>query len=199
MQMAPRNKENRRIEKRRIRRFDPLLTASMSMGIWLALTVPARGQTIVPVDRALHAPLGLTFRGRWQCSEGSSSARLKVEGRIRMAGRSARALGLAWTEIAESQEGFNRRYFVGYDRDHRQFLIIDAEDPAYAAYQTDGWEERRLTLTSVSRRGPLFPTDRFVYEVNRPYEFTVAWEWLDGNAWTARDRYTCRKMATNSP
>ena len=34
--------------------------------------------------------------------------------------------------------------FVAYDRDKRQFVFIDADDPACAAYSTDGWHDHLL-------------------------------------------------------
>ena len=51
-----------------------------------------------------------------------------------------------WTEIRESQDGFNGKYFVGYDRDKSQFLMIDADDPALIAYFTEGWSGEKLVL-----------------------------------------------------
>jgi len=36
--------------------------------------------------------------------------------------------------------------FVAYDRDKRQFVFIDADDPACAAHSTDGWHDHLLTL-----------------------------------------------------
>lgn len=67
-----------------------------------------------------------------------------------------------------------------------------------AAYQTDGWKERELALTHVSRAGEI-PTDRFVYEVSRADEFTVSWEWLEGTLWETKNRYTCRKIVSKRP
>ena len=175
-------------------RFDVWLAVVISMAGWLTLTIPARGQTIVPVDQRFPPPVGLNFRGEWSCSEGSSSGLLKVGNPNHVARRYPHSLGQGWTEIEESQEGFIGHYLVGYDRDHSQFVIIDLDDPAYAAYQTDGWRERRLTLATINHPGLSFPTDRFVYEVNRSDEFTVSWEWMEGTVWTTRSRYTCRKI-----
>ena len=175
-------------------RFDVWLAVVMSTAGSLVLNMPARGQTIVPVDRQFPPPMGLNFRGQWSCSDASSRGLLKVGTPNHAARRYAHLLGQSWTEIEESEEGLIGHYLVGYDRDHSQFVIIDAEDPAYAAYQTDGWQDRKLTLASVSRSGSSFPTDRFVYEVNRSDEFTVAWEWLEGTAWTAKSHYTCRRL-----
>jgi hypothetical protein len=35
----------------------------------------------------------------------------------------------------------NGNYFVGYDRDKSQFLMIDADDPTSVAYFTEGWSD----------------------------------------------------------
>lgn len=174
------------------------LLPAMQLAGLLALVLSAPAQTVIPVDRSFRPPMQLNFSGDWKCSDGGATGLLKVGGTRRQGNLAAYPLGGAWTEIAESQDGLKGEYFVGYDRDHQQFLIIDAEDPAYAAYQTDGWKERELTLTHVSRAGEV-PTDRFVYDVSRADEFTVSWEWLEGTLWKAKNRYTCRKIANTRP
>lgn len=164
----------------------------------LALALSAPAQTVVPIDRSFRPPMQLNFNGEWKCSDGGATGLLTVGRTHRKKNLPANPLGGAWTEIVEIQDGLKGEYFVGYDRDHQQFLIIDAEDPAYAAYQTDGWKERELTLTHVSRAGEV-PTDRFVYAVSRADEFTVSWEWLEGPLWQAKNRFTCQKIANNRP
>lgn len=178
--------------------FRECLLPAMQLAGLLALALSASAQTVVPVDRSLRPPLQLNFNGDWKCTDGSTTGLLKVGPTHRKRNFAAYPLGGAWTEIRESQDGLKGEYFVGYDRDHQQFLMIDAEDPAYAAYQTDGWKERELTLTPVSRAGEV-PTDRFVYEVRRADEFMVSWEWLEGTLWETKNRYTCRKIANERP
>jgi hypothetical protein len=183
----------------RIGRFDLQLAVALSVAGVLAVTMPASGQTIVPVDEAFPPPLGLTFQGQWQCDDASSRGTLQIGRPNPRQTRDQRQLGHAWTEITESQEGLTGHYFVGYDRDHRQFVIIDADDPAFAAYQTDGWRAGTLTLTPVTRTDQSSQTDRFVYVVSGSSEFRVAWEWLEGTVWTKKSRYTCRKLSEGSP
>ncbi len=98
-----------------------------------------------------------------------------------------------WATIVESQEGQFGHFYVGYDRDRKQFVVIDADDPAYAAYQTDGWQDEKLTLTPINVSAQ--STDRFVYEVKSSREFTVVWESLEGTTWIGGSRYTCHKLA----
>jgi hypothetical protein len=184
------------VRENRIGKFNVWLAVVVSIAGWLALTTPARGQTIVPVDRQFPPPVGLNFRGAWSCGDGSSKALLKVGSANHAARRYAYLSGQGWTDIKESQDGLIGHYLVGYDRDRREFVIIDVDDPASAAYETDGWHERKLTLTPVHRPGLLFSNARFVYEVNHADEFTVAWEWLEGSVWTAKSYYTCRKLTT---
>jgi hypothetical protein len=62
------------VKGNRMNTFDLRLAVILSMAGWLALTVPARGQTIVPVGRQFPPPIGLNFRGMWSCSDGSSTA-----------------------------------------------------------------------------------------------------------------------------
>jgi hypothetical protein len=180
-------------------RLGARLAVAVSMTGMLAMNAPALGQTIVPVDKAFRPPLGLTFQGQWQCSDGSSRGVLKVGSPKRAARRAPRHLGQAWTEIVESQEGLTGHYLVGYDHDRRQFVMIDADHPAYAAYQTDGWRAAKLTLTLVNRTDQLSPIGRFVYVVSRSSEFTVAWESQEGMVWTEESLYTCRKISGGSP
>jgi hypothetical protein len=73
-----------------------------------------------------------------------------VENRNRSTGGASLRLPESWTEIRESQDDFNGGYFVGYDRDRSQFLMIDADDPASEAYFTEGWHGKTLLLTSVN-------------------------------------------------
>lgn len=92
---------------------------------------------IIPVDRKLHSPQGFDFSGRWSCADGASIARLEVESKNHSARGAALAPPRFWTEIRESQDGFNGVYFVGYDRDKSQFLMIDADDPTSISYSTE--------------------------------------------------------------
>jgi hypothetical protein len=93
----------------------------------------------VPADRTLYPPDGIDFSGQWNCGDGASIAHLEVENRNRSTGGAPLRLPGPRTEVRESQEGFNGNYFVGYDRDKSQFVMIDADDPASVAYFTEGW------------------------------------------------------------
>jgi hypothetical protein len=81
---------------------------------------------------------------------------------------------------------------VGYDRDKQQFILIDAEDPAYAAYSTDGWRDREVTLTSVDTQ--LMPRHRLIYRVEGRYQFTVTFAVWDSAAWVTFSNSVCRKV-----
>ena len=110
----------------------------------MAVFLRASAQMIVPVDRTLHPPEGFDFGGQWNCGDGVSIAPLEVGNRNRSIGWVSLRLPEPWTEIHESQGGFNGDYFVGYDRDKSQFLMIDADDPASVAYFTEGWNGNKL-------------------------------------------------------
>ena len=90
-------------------------------------------------------------------------------------------------------------YFVAYDKDKQQFVMIDADDPSYAAYATDGWHDRKLTLTSIDSRGQLLPRHRYVYEINDDLQFTVSWELWREEVWIQRSFCTCRKANHRIP
>jgi hypothetical protein len=154
----------------------------------------ASAQMIVPADRRLHPPEGFDFSGQWNCEDGVSVAHLEVKNRNRSAGHASLPLPEPWTEIRESQDGFNGKYFVGYDRDKSQFLMIDADDPASISYFTDGWNGKTLLLTSANNKGQLAPPHRIQYDVNDSHRFTVTWESLQGTTWKADPGVKCIKV-----
>jgi len=153
----------------------------------------ARAQLIVPVDRRLHPPQGLDFSGQWSCGDGDSIAHLDVKNRDRST-RGTLRLPEPWTEIRESQDGFNGTYLVGYDRDKSQFLMIDADDPTSISYFTDGWIGKTLMLTSTNNKDQLASPHRIQYVVNDSQRFTVIWEMLNGTAWKAEPGFMCVKV-----
>jgi hypothetical protein len=161
------------------------------VGLCLSLATAA-AQTIIPVDRRLPPPKGFDFRGQWSCGHGPSAAHLDV--REQQKPDSEQALAGSWTKLHESQQGFSGRYFIGYDQDKREFLMIDADDPASVSYVTDGWHGTKLTLISTDHKDQLMPPSRIVYEVIDPQQFTVTWEMRDDGAWQKDRRFTCAKV-----
>jgi len=160
----------------------------------MAVFLRASAQMIVPVDRTLHPPEGFDFGGQWNCGDGASIAHLEVGNRNRSIRWVSLRLPEPWTEIRESQGGFNGDYFVGYDRDKSQFLMIDADDPASVAYFTEGWNGNKLLLTSTNDKGPLALPHRIQYDVDDSHRFTVTWEMLEGTAWKAEPGVECIKV-----
>jgi len=160
----------------------------------IAVSPGASAQMIVPADRTLHAPDGFDFSGQWNCGEGVSIAHLEVENQHRSIGGVSLRLPGPWTEIRESQDGFNGDYFVGYDRDKSQFLMIDADDPASVAYFTEGWNGNKLLLTSTNDKGQLAPPHRIQYDIDDSHRFTVTWVLLEGTAWKAEPSVKCIKV-----
>ena len=160
----------------------------------MAVLSKARSQMIVPVDRTLQPPQGFDFSGQWTCGAGASIAYLEVENQNRSTGGTILRLSNPWTEIRESQDGFNGNYFVRYDRDKSQFLMIDAEDPTSIAYFTEGWSGKRLVLTSTNGKDQLALPHRIRYVVNDSHRFTVTWEMLEGTNWTAEPSFVCSKI-----
>jgi hypothetical protein len=142
----------------------------------------------------LYPPDGIDFSGQWNCGDGASIAHLEVENRNRSTGGAPLRLPGPRTEVRESQEGFNGNYFVGYDRDKSQFVMIDADDPASVAYFTEGWNGKRLLLTSANDKGQLAPPHRIQYDVDDSHRFTVTWELLEGTAWKAEPGVKCIKV-----
>ena len=149
---------------------------------------------IIPVDRKLHPPQRFNFSGQWTCGAGTSIAHLEVENQPRSTGGATLRLSGPWTEIRESQDGLNGNYFVGYDRDKSQFLMIDADDPASIAYFTEGWSGEKLVLTSTNGKDQFKLPHRIQYVVNDSHRFTVTWEMLEGSDWKAEPSFMCIKV-----
>ena len=103
-------------------------------------------------------------------------------------------LGETWTEIIEKDGQTLGHYFVAYDRDKRQFVMIDANDPAYAAYSTEGWHDRRLTLTPVVDQTLSSPWYRLVYAVQSAVQFTITWELQRESGWIVKSVSTCNRQ-----
>jgi hypothetical protein len=162
----------------------------------LGSSIPERAtaQLIVPVDRRLHPPQGLDFSGQWNCGAGASIAYLEVGNQNRATEGATPRLPGPWTEIRESQDGFNGNYFVGYDRDKSQFLMIDADDPTSIAYFTEGWNGQELMLASTNDKDQMSRRHRILYVVNDSHRFTVTWEMLEGTDWNAEPGVTCIKI-----
>jgi len=166
----------------------------------LAMLSSAIAQTIIPVDVRFPPREGFTFEGRWRCDDPSGAATLRVSnaGNRRrhsnsFAARwSSRPLASAWTEVTEKNQYLVGHYFVAYDRDKRQFIVIDADDPAYAAYATDGWRDRELTLTSEGTH--FMPKHHFVYRINDRNQFTVTYAAWDDPSWVPQSSSTCHKV-----
>jgi hypothetical protein len=53
--------------------------------------------------------------------------------------------------LTERQQGISEHFVVGFDRDAKQFLLFDADDPGYEAFSTTGWVGQEMILTSIDR------------------------------------------------
>jgi hypothetical protein len=65
-------------------------------------------------------------------------------------------------------------------------------DPAYAAYSTDGWLDRELTLTSdeTQRMQRL----RLVYKIENRDQFTVTFALRESAGWVTFSNSTCHRV-----
>ena len=105
-------------------------------------------QTIIPVDPSFPAPDGFSFQGSWKCGDSAGEGMLKVGKPVNRNGSHSRSLASTWTEIRETDQYLAGNYFVAYNREKRQFIMIDADDPTSVAYFTEGWSGKKLVLTS---------------------------------------------------
>ena len=182
------------LNRRTIDKIRVVFATMLGLVSLIAVFPRASAQMIVPVDRTLHPPEGFDFGGRWNCQDGASIAHLEVENRNRSTGGASLRLPGPWTEIRESQDDFNGNYFVGYDRNRSQFIMIDADDPASEAYFTEGWHGKTLLLTSVNDKSQSVLPHRIQYDVDDSHRFTVTWEMLEGTAWKAEPGVKCIKV-----
>jgi hypothetical protein len=182
------------LKRRTIAKIRTASAIAVGFASLIAVFPRANAQMIVPVDRRLHPPDGFEFSGQWNCVDGVSIAHLEVGKRNRSTGGASLRLPGSWTEIRESQDGFYGNYFVGYDRDKSQFLMIDEDDPASMAYSTEGWNGKKLLLTSTNDKGQLALPHRIQYDVEDSRRFTVTWEMLQGTAWKAEPSVECIKV-----
>jgi hypothetical protein len=151
----------------------------------------AVAQLIIPVRQWVSPQQHFDFQGQWNCSDGSSIAHLNVGMKTGIYSLTALQGGNQWTGILENEDGFVGKYLVAYDHDHNQFLLIDLEDPAAAAFRTDAWDGNALILSSVSNATGSFPPYRIRYEVNDANRFTVTWEMKDGPGWVNEPSVAC--------
>jgi len=190
----PKAKQPDDLKWRTTRKIRVALAIVVGLSSLIAAFPRARAQMIVPVDRRLHPPQGLDFSGQWNCGAGASIAHLEVGNQNRATGGATPRLPGPWTEIRESQDGFNGNYFVGYDRDKSQFLMIDADDPTSIAYFTEGWNGQKLMLASTKDKDQLARPHRILYVINDSHRFTVTWEMLEGTEWKAEPGVMCIKV-----
>ena len=181
------------LKSRRARKIRTAFAILVGFAGLMAVFPKARAQMIIPVDRRLLPPEGLDFSGQWNCGTGASIAHLEVGSQIGATGGAPPRLPRPWTEIRESQDGFTGNYFVGYDRDKSQFLMIDADDPISISYFTAGWTGKTLMLTSTNNKDQL-ALHRIQYVINDSHRFTVIWEMLNGNEWKAEPGFMCIKV-----
>jgi hypothetical protein len=160
------------------------------------LSATAAAQTIVPVDARFPSPDGFIFEGSWKCEDKSGgegrgwqarpSRRGGILERLRQRGRGSRRRPNIWSG----------HYVVAYDRDKRQFIMIDADDPAYVAYWTDGWRDREITLTSEETQ--LMPNHRLVYKVDDRHQFSVTYAVWDHDTWATQPHNPAERVASSA-
>jgi hypothetical protein len=154
----------------------------------------AMAQTIIPVDPRFPPPDGFSFEGSWKCGGPSAPGVLVVGKASNRNGWRSGALTSTWTEIGETEQELVGNYFVAYDRDKQQFIMIDADDPAYAAYSTAGWRDRQLTLTSEQTQ--LMPRHRLVFRIDDRHQLTVMFAVWDSATWNTNSSFACRRTVS---
>ena len=169
---------------------------STQIGIVVVISGMAMAQLMIPVDRSFPSPNGLDFHGSWVCKGGSDTAMLRVGSQHRYGWHHSRRdplNSIRWTDIVEKDSDFTGHYFVGYDRDKQQFVMIDADDPAYAPYVTDGWRDGKLTLTPTETDTQLPTKSRLVFDASGDRQFTVTVQNQKNDVWITQNSSSCRK------
>lgn len=62
-------------------------------------------------------------------------------------------------------------YQVQYDRDPTEFLLPEADDPAYEVFRPVGWGGPTMTLTYLVGLDEHLPANQFVYPTNNSGQF----------------------------
>ena len=154
-------------------------------------------QLPVPVDVRMPAPGAFDFHGTWRCQGRLDSATLEVGTHHpdlwKRSKKHTDRDDLHWTALTEKESGFTGHYRVAYDRDTKQFVMIDADDPAYAAYTIDEWEHETLVLTSYTAAQSSGWHFRWVYELHGVDQFKVSFETEDAMAWTTQSTCVCQR------
>ena len=164
-----------------------------SIAVFVLMTGTAIAQTLIPVDATFPPPDGFSFQGSWQCAGPAGGGTLKVSKPSNAKNWHSRSLASTWTEIRETDQDLVGDYFVAYDRDKHQFIMIDAGDPAYAAYSTDGWRGGELTLTSEETER--MPRHRLVYKIESRNQFEVIFGLWESASWVTSSSSTCHKVS----
>lgn len=170
---------------------------SAQIAIVVAVSGMAMSQLVIPVDRNVPPPKGLNFEGNWVCKDGSHTATLLVGGQHQHGWHHSwrdPLPSIRWTSILEKDTDFTGRYLVGYDRDKHQFVMIDADDPAYAPYVSDEWRDGKLTLTLLDTDNQLPTKSRLVFDVSDDTQFTVTVQDQRNDVWITQNSSTCRKQ-----
>jgi hypothetical protein len=106
------------------------LIRSHSIAGFVLMTGTALAETIIPVDARFPPPDGFSFEGSWKCGDSAGGGTLRVGKPSNRNSWHSRSPPSTWTEIKETDRDLAGNYFVAYDRDKQQFIMIDADDPA---------------------------------------------------------------------
>jgi hypothetical protein len=144
------------------------------------------------------SPAGFSFTGTWDCKGSFQPStrphHSKYEGRG--------AFGDRWIELVETDidpPGYVAHYLIGRDEARHQLVELDANNAGYAIYTSPGWHGRTLVMTGTDTVSYANPKNRFVFEIQSPDVFTVAWQINKGGPdWVAADQLTCRKPAATA-
>ena len=179
--------------------FGRLISEALkAITIIVMLSAASFAQLIIPVDKKMPTPNGFDFQGTWKCGDGSDSAYLQVGlNRRQYWHRKHREYRqtLHWTQLKEKDSDFTGHFFVAYDRDKQQFVMIDADDPAYSAFTVERWTETTVILSSVTALKSFGWDFRWIYEFEGPDKFRVSLEEKDGSTWQPRTACECRRIS----
>jgi hypothetical protein len=170
-----------------------------AIALMAMLSTLSFAQMLIPVDARMPAPDAFDFRGTWRCEGRLDSATLEVG--THHPNRWKRSKGhtdrddLHWTALTEKGSAFTGHYWVAYDRDKKQFVMVDADDPAYAAYTIDEWKNETLVLTSFTAAQPSGWHFRWVYELHGVDQFKVSFETEDAMTWTTQSTCVCQRIS----
>lgn len=165
----------------------------------LAELLPRNGPLTPLVEKSSALPLNIdSVTGTWIC-KGTFRGGRPHESTYAV----SPVLNRTWLELTEHDTlpatGYDAKYLIGYDPDHRRLIEYDANTFGAATYTSvTGWTDGSLTMTSEPAPNTSLPyaLNRFHYSVPAAGSLVIDWEiskYADTPVWITADHLMCSR------